>query len=149
MRVTATYVGDNRDESPVGSRPWSEDRRTELRLPTAVPLSWRSIRLAERRGATPGRDGRRLHRAAAAWSCRDVPTSLGLGSVVEIELRTHAGTTTRRGLVVADPGVDRRLHLALRVAAGEQDLVSLLAGGRHDRLKTGVSPCATLVAGGR
>jgi hypothetical protein len=58
---------------------------------------------------------------------RDVPSSLGLGSVVEIELRTDGGTMTRRGLVVADPSLDRRMHLALRVAEDEPDLVSLVA----------------------
>lgn len=103
------------------------ERRSGPRVPTAVPLSWRSIRLetveAQSQGVMVD-----VSRGGCCVQLDDVPPMLGLGSVVEIELRTPAGaTTTRRGLVVADPGADRRLHLALRVSNDEEDLVSLLA----------------------
>ena len=103
----------------------STERRSGLRFPTAVPLSWRSVRLesVEEQHAGTMVD---VSTGGCCIELHTVPRSLGLGSVVEIELRTGAGTTTRRGLVVADPGLDRRLHLALRVASDEQDLVDLL-----------------------
>jgi hypothetical protein len=96
-----------------------------MRFPTSVPLSWRPVRLesveAQHQGTMVD-----VSTGGCCVELRDLPRTLGLGSVVEIELRTDAGTTTRRGLVVADPGFDGRLHLALRVPSGEQDLVALL-----------------------
>ena len=103
----------------------SSERRNGSRFPTVVPLSWRSIRLESVESQHEGT----MVDVSTGGCCielRDVPRNLGLGSVVEIELRTDAGTTTRRGLVVADPGLDRRLHLALRVAGDEKDLLTLL-----------------------
>ena len=101
------------------------ERRSGSRIPTSVPLRWRAVRLER---IDDGHDGVMIDvsRGGCCVELPEVPPSLGLGSVVEIELRTQIGMTTRRGLVVADPGVDRRLHLALRVGSDEEDLVSLL-----------------------
>ena len=89
-------------------------------------MSWRAVRLETVEAPSSGVMVD-VSRGGCCIQVTDVPPTLGLGSVVEIELPTPAGITTRRGLVVADPGADRRLHLALRVATDEEDLVSLLA----------------------
>jgi len=101
------------------------ERRATPRVRADVPVTWRAIHLDGRDADVDGRlldvsDGGCCLQPAA------LPDPLGIGAVVEIDLRVQGRPVTRRGLVVADPRRDGRLHLAISTPSREPTLRALL-----------------------
>jgi len=103
-----------------------DERRRHPRLPTDVPVVWRQVHMRSPDVDLTGR----IVDVSAGGCCLEtssLPERVHLGAVVELEVTMDGQRMTRRGLVVADPRVDGRLHLAVSVRDDEPSLVSMLA----------------------
>jgi hypothetical protein len=105
-----------------------DERRRDPRMPTDVPVTWRQVHL--RAPSTIDLTGRivDVSEGGCCLESPDVPERVHLGAVVEVDLVLADRRVTRRGLVVADPRGDGRLHLAVSSNPEEPSLVSLVSG---------------------